>query len=255
MGLDPRASGPTTGVPGAESAALRRIRKLLALAESPNQHEAEAAMKAAHRMMLQHNVDIEARRAAEGYGVRHIGPARARHAAWETLLISLLSRHFFVRIVWVPVVDRTAITQRYDGIRLKRMDVAEALGTPENLEIAEYVYDFLAQTGERLWQAHRRAAGLKGNRERQRFLSGVMVGFRKKLDEGVEAAAREGLVWVGAAGLDDFVKRRFPRLVHGTGVTVVRSAEFMAGQEAGRTIVLHKPIRSTGSGSRTSLLG
>ncbi len=255
MGIDARASGEPVGVPAAEGAALRRIRKLLALADSPNQYEAESAMKAAHRLMLQHQVALRGLHAAEGYTVRTIGPARARHPAWETLLVGILSKHFFVRIVWVPELDRGRVRRDRSGTqRLAALSVAEAQGTNENLEIAQYVHGFLTDTGQRLWVAHRRAARLSGDRERQRFLAGIMVGFRKKLDENVVACAREGLVWVPDAGLDDFVSRRFPKLTSRGSLQIARSAEFQAGEAAGRAIVLHKPIRSGSSGS-TPLLG
>ena len=42
---------------------LERIRKLLALAGSPNQHEAEIAMRKAHELMLRHNIEASAARA------------------------------------------------------------------------------------------------------------------------------------------------------------------------------------------------
>ena len=81
-----------------------------------------------------------------------------------------------------------------------------------------------------------------------------MVGFRKKLEESVEACGREGLVCVPDAGLEDFATRRFPKLRRGRGVQLVRTPEFFAGQVAGKSIVLHKPIRSD-PGGPTRLLG
>ncbi len=249
LGLDPRASGLAGGVPGEEGPVLRRIRKLLALAGSPNQHEAEAAMKAAHRMMLQHNVELQGQRERDGYTIRHLGTPRARHAAWEKLLFGILSAHFFVRIVWVEVVDRSRVqNDGWGRPKLRRTRVAEALGTPANLEIAEYVHAFLAETGARLWRTHKRAAGLTGDKERARYLAGVMIGFRRKLQENVAQCVGEGLVWTGDPALADFVGRRYPRLVYGGPLSVASTPEFKAGIEAGREIVLHKPVAAGPSG-------
>jgi hypothetical protein len=247
MGLDPRASGAPAGVDGPEVAILRKLRKLLALADSPNQHEAEAAMKAAQRLMLQYNLDLGARHASAGYRVKHFGAPRARQPGWHKLLVGLLAEHFFVHVVWVQTVDRSGEPPFKPGW------VPEIMGTPENLEFAEYVYHFLIDTSERLWRGHKRAQRLTGDRERQRFLAGVMVGFRRKLHENLATCRSEGLVWVGDPGLEDFERRRHPRLVSGAAISLSATEGFHAGQAAGREIVLHKPIESAPTG-RTLLL-
>jgi predicted SprT family Zn-dependent metalloprotease len=56
LGIDPRASGLPAET-RERSPILDRVKKLLALANSPNQHEAETAMRMAHRLMLRHNLE------------------------------------------------------------------------------------------------------------------------------------------------------------------------------------------------------
>jgi len=84
LGIDGRTSGvPAAGVgpapAEAEARILGRVAKLLALAESANRHEAEAAMARAQELMLKHNLEapssIGARR---GYGFRHLGAPTGR---------------------------------------------------------------------------------------------------------------------------------------------------------------------------------
>ena len=53
-----------------------RIARLLALAESPNVHEAEAAMAAAQRLLLKYNIELRDARVAQGYVWRHLGNRR-----------------------------------------------------------------------------------------------------------------------------------------------------------------------------------
>jgi hypothetical protein len=231
-----------------EDPALAKVRKLLALAGSPNPHEAQAAAKAAHRLMLTRNLDLARARAVSGYAVRRIGAARARHDAWEKLLLGILSSHFFVRVVWVPDVDTATVEKRRGRLGFRRTTVAECTGTPANLEIAAWVHDFLRSTAERSWTAHRRAHGLAGDRERRRYLAGLMVGFRQKLEEEAEVCRAEGLVWVGDPGVDDVVARRHPRLVRGGPIRVTGSSAYHQGKADGRRIVLHKPIRQSGPG-------
>ena len=68
LGIDAGAAGvPAAGAPSADDArVLERIARLLALAESANVHEAQAAMNAAQRLMLKHNLEQPRRRGAPG---------------------------------------------------------------------------------------------------------------------------------------------------------------------------------------------
>jgi hypothetical protein len=242
--IDPRA----TGVPAAGDAdgnpVLRRIARLLALAESPNVHEAETAMKTAQQLMLRHNIDARVAAAKEGYAFVHLGVPRRRVEAAEHVLAGLLSRHFFVEAIWVPsYLARDGRSGR----------VLELCGTKSNLEVACYVHGFLLETGERLWREHKRSHGIDSDKERRRFLVGVMTGFQEKLKAGVAESRREGLIWVADAGLEEFLHKRYPRRTGGTGIGVRLTEAYHQGREAGRTIVLHKPVGETRSRGR--LLG
>ena len=75
LGIDSSAAGiPAAGATTPEDArVLERIARLLALAESANVHEAQAAMNAAQRLMLKHNLDSVADKRRAGYGFRHLG--------------------------------------------------------------------------------------------------------------------------------------------------------------------------------------
>ena len=59
LGIDARARGlPDAQLDPAGQRVLERVHKLLALAESDNRHEAEAAAAAAQRLMLRHNLAL-----------------------------------------------------------------------------------------------------------------------------------------------------------------------------------------------------
>lgn len=98
-GIDATAAGLPTGSGGSpatsgQNPVLRRIMRLLALADSPNLHEAEAAMNEARRLMVAHNIDAAATASTDGYRFRHVGPAKARTDTSERILAGILSRHF-----------------------------------------------------------------------------------------------------------------------------------------------------------------
>src|SRR5205085_8890006 len=142
------------------------------LAESPNQHEAESAMREAQRLMLKFNLDApDAGR--RGYRFRHLGAPTGRLQPHQRFVAAILGKFFFVETIWVTV------HRPLDGIP---GTVLEVCGTDANLEMASYVHDFLERSGERLWAEHKRASGVRGDRDRRSYLAGVMRGFYEKLE-------------------------------------------------------------------------
>jgi hypothetical protein len=246
-GIDARANGSpvpsTTGAPRVDDRVLDRIRKLLALAGSENQHEAELAMKKAHELMLRHNIEQAA--TVHTYDVVHLGVPGKRASPVELEVMGIISEFFFVEVIRVPVYLPHAGTHA---------QVFEVMGTRENIAMAEHVYAFLMATADRLWRENRSDKRVRGGRDRLAYQSGVMRGFRDKLvGERKDLAKSEGLVWVGDGNLDTFFHNRFPRVT--TRRRYVRaSSAHAAGREAGRNVVLHKPVSSTGSGGGTRLL-
>jgi hypothetical protein len=246
FGIDSAASGMPAAPAGGDggSPVLRRIARLLALAESPNVHEAEAAMKTAQRLMLKHNIDAGVAVAREGYAFVQLGVPRRRVEAAEHVLAGILARHFFVEAIWVP---------SYLPSEGKSGRVLELCGTLSNLEVAAYVHGFLLETAARLWREHKRQHGIASDQERRRFQAGVMSGFDEKLRAGVQESRREGLVWVGDPGLEDYLHQRYPRRSGGGSVGVRLTAAYEHGRTAGRNIVLHKPVKE--GQARGRLLG
>jgi hypothetical protein len=208
------------------------VAKLLALAESPNQHEAELAMAEAQRLMLKHNLSVIGGRR---YGFRHLGAATGRVGEHERILAGILGDHFFVECIWVPV------WRALDG---KRGSVLEACGTETNLALAEHTHAFLLHTAERLWAGYKRERGLDGNRDRRAFVAGVMTGFREKLDAQRRRSAREGLVWAGDGDLHKWYRRRHPHIRWTRHGGSDHNEAHGHGREAGRNIVLHRAMRT-----------
>lgn len=235
LGIDAAAAGlPEAVDPDSPRArALRKVQGLLALAESPNPHEAEAALNAAHRLMRRHNIAWSATASRGAYGFVQVGPVKKRFQAHEKLLAGILGQHFFVQALWALSLDPWT---------LERGRVLEICGTPENLAIAEHVHAYVLQTAERLWRQHKRQHRLPNNRSRRRFLSGVMVGFHDRLSEEATECEETGLIWQGDADLQDWVGRRHPHLVRGRGPRMKADATWSHGRAAGRQITVHRPV-------------
>ncbi len=235
LGID----GAATGVPATpeEDGALRRvgerIARLLALAESPNIHEAEAAMAAAQRLLLKHNLELREARVAQGYVWKHLGTPTGRTTESERVLSLLLGKHFFVDAIWVPV---------YRPLAGKRGSILEICGTPANVAIADYVHGYLLQTAARLWREHKTAHRIRGDRDRRTFLAGVMTGMNDKLGRESKKSEEAGLVWIADGDLSRYFRKRHPYVRHVRYAGQRRSEAYAHGREAGQNIVIHKGI-------------
>ncbi|WP_437591148.1 SprT-like domain-containing protein [Sorangium sp. So ce1000] len=249
-GRSPADPGGAAGGDGATPEAsvdariLDRIARLLALADSPNENEAQAAMSAAQRLMLKYNLDVAKARAARQYGFRHLGAPSGRVGETERIVGGILGKHFFVEAIWVPV---------YVPLEGKRGSVLEIVGTPANLEMAAYVHAFLHHTAEQLWSEHKRTHGVRGNKDRRTYQAGVMLGFLEKLNAERKVSAEQGLVWVRDADLDGYYRTRHPHVQHLRHAGNQRTAAHAHGREAGRRIVLHRPMQGA-TGDRGMLL-
>ncbi|MFM2419720.1 MAG: hypothetical protein RL385_4443 [Pseudomonadota bacterium] len=247
LGIDPRARGLPSVPPDARAQSLlQRIHKLLALAESDNRHEAEAAAAAAQRLMLRHNIETGGGSHGSQYTFVHLGRITGRVTEWERRLGNVLASHFFVEVIWVPA---------FDVHSEKRGSVLEAIGTPENLDLAGYVYSFLSQAAERSWNEHKRSEGLRGNRERLTYLAGVMSGFAESLERQARAHRADGLIWVPHARLGEYTRQRHPRLRTVSHQGHRRGDAFAEGQKAGRDVVLRRGMTQGPSGQTRLLKG
>jgi hypothetical protein len=245
-GIDAAAAGlpdaPATEVE--DQPVLRRIGRLLALADSPNLHEAESAMREAQRLMLKHNLDVTTATARRGFSFRQLGQPRARIEAAEQILGGILGDHFFVEVIWVS---------GYDARAGRQGRLLEICGTPANLEVAAWVHGYLLEAADRLWREHKRAARLPGDRDRRRFRLGVMMGFREKLGQAASEHEQQGLVWTGDPALGAYLRTRHPRQTSGRSIGFEAGGVFEHGRKAGQSIVLRRPLHT--HQSRGRLLG
>ena len=106
---------------------LRRIRHCLALAGSPEPHEAAAALRQAQKLMRRHGLtreETQLSHASTGAGSRALTPR-----AWVATLIALVGRAFAVHPVYLPV--------RNGGARV------EFIGRGVAARVAVYAYEVL----------------------------------------------------------------------------------------------------------------
>ena len=250
---DPRATARPTSLEGegTDARVARLVKKLLFLGDSPNENEAQAAVDKAQRLLLEYNIDLVESDAERDFEHRQLGLVKGRHPAWELWLAMILNESFFVEVLW---------TRSYDAGRDLEGTVLEVYGTPTNLDMADYVHDYLSRLLERLWSEYRRQRRLRSNRERMRYFAGVLQGFHGKLskqrvDPG-NSAESEALVWQGDDRLQSYYRYHNPRIQTRQTGGVAASEAFHHGVEAGGRVNLRQPVEAaSGFGGLLSVRG
>lgn len=183
---------------------LDKVDKLLSLASSDNESEAALAMEKAHELQQKYNIKQLERLSIANYRYKIIALKKKRTSAQESLVASILQEFYMVYVVHSDSFDAFAGTT-YKTIEL--------LGTKENLLNAEYVYYFLMNKIEQLWQSYQQQWRVPGHGKRS-YQCGLLDGFRDKLRSmsSLPYPEAKALVVTNDKLLSDFTQLRFPRL-------------------------------------------
>jgi len=248
---DPRASADTPSIyqriarDAREDGKTATVRKLLALAASPNPHEAEAAMLKAHELMVRHNIDPEHHGERE-YVSLCLGEPVARLSIADDYLAGLLRDFYFVETVVITI----ALVAR--GRQGKILEVS---GTAENVRMASYIFDFLRRSIDEQLRARR----IRSKRSQKDYAVGFLKGVSSKLETQRTAFTTSipnamALIRAGDAGVQAYFRERYPRLSRRYHrARRMDETAYHAGMADGRKVVIHKPVE-TGAASRGRLL-
>lgn len=230
-GIDRKAAGLPTDTDVAGERLLRKVRGLLALANSPNAHEAEAAARTARRLLAEHDLTLDP--SGTSYTFVQVGPAKMRFDAWEKALASVLSRHFGVQALYATAFlpDRAAWGR-----------ILELVGSTDHVAVAAYVHDALRTLAEGQWRAYKKARGLRSDGARRTFLYGLMRGFDESLTREAVESPGTALVRRDDPELRTYFRKRHPRLSTGSGYTVYVTEELEAGRDAGRSLQIRPGV-------------
>ena len=219
-----------------------RIKKLMSLAQSRNQHEAEAAMAKAHELVDKYNVDLVRLEKNRAFLSLFLGKPMLRRFREEHSLASLLGQFYYVYVLWVST---------YVMEKGKMGRVLEISGTEKNVQIASYVYDFVNHFIESQWREYNRNRGLNRYR-RTDFALGVLEGFEQKLDSQSEqraSATDHGIIKVEDPLLKKYAAYRYPHIFTNRRKPLRQDPKVRnAGERAGRKLVISKGIHQKGRG-------
>lgn len=161
-----------------ETKIIDKIRKLLALGESPNEAEAAAAVAKAHELLKQNNLTIES--ISEKKGIEGtICRLMKKQKTWEVLLMVSCANHCYC----------TMVTHRYKNGRKTEWEI---FGRPDNVKTALWFYDYLSQTIKRI--SKEQCPGSHRDSFRHGMVARIELKFR--LEREKENTATNALVLV-----------------------------------------------------------
>jgi hypothetical protein len=223
-----------------ESAVMRRLKKVLSLAASPNENEAQVAMRKARRLLLEYNIDAVEFDHQRQFSYRVLGQVKGRRAAYELWLAQILHRFFFVEVLWAP---------SYEAATDRSGTVLHIYGTEANLDMADYIYAYLNTLLENLWQGYRDLQGLAGNRQRLPYKGGVLEGLHARLEnQASQVATGTDLVWKGDPLLNRYYSYLHPRVRTRRSGGGQGGAAYEAGVRQGHKVSIHRPLEGTADG-------
>ena len=166
--LDKRLAGPDGD---AADPVIRRARKLMALAQSRNTFEAEAAMAKCHALLSKYQRRWMGEDREAPYVSAFVGRPALRHPKEDYILARLIQEFYFIQGIWVPA---------FVLAKNKTGRVLEISGRAENVRMARYVFDFVKNHIQVQWTVYKKERKLKG-RLRAAFAAGLVKGFHDKL--------------------------------------------------------------------------
>lgn len=232
---------------------LEKLKKLLNLSKSANQHEAELALQKATAMATEAGIDlaiVSARQVSETEKLELIQEkidCGKRMASLQKYASWLLKRHFSVDIVYSG--------SAYYGRTLN------ILGDKKDVEFAKFVNEFVQDDMQRRWDYYKKTNNL-GVKYKDTFMYNVWRGLDQKLAEAkttVEQTrfsamnesersstqTRYGLVVASKKqAVEGFTHKSFPRLKSTTTRVNIVSNSTIAqdGFSVGRSMSVNRPI-------------
>ena len=199
----------------------RKIKKLLKLAESANINEAQSAAAKAQDLINRYNLKSK----QNEFSFRSIGKTFKRCPLWHSKIISICSRYFFIQAFknFDPEIS---------------LHFFEFYGEIQNLDSAEFIYNFLYSSGERNWSAYKQ----RGARKDQ-FLLGFYDGFESSLKNNT-GASENSLQHLRNPALQSFFKNMNPRTKSMSYRSRPVQKSYSQGKSAGSKLIIPNKLDS-----------
>lgn len=219
---------------------IDRVKKLLSLANSDNEHEAKLAAERASKLLTEYNLTMQEVVVNRDYESTTV-VEKNRMAQEDKWLMPLLRDFFFVN----PIIH-SSYRGRDDRGRRKYAHSIVFIGEDVNVEVASYVYEFLLKEYRILWKVYSKRTGAKRG-SKDSYYHGLTWGLKAQLQRSQKAVQNEtGLVLVKDPGLEKYMNEQHPDLRSQTRKANV--GDFVAashGAEDGKNIQIRKGVGSS----------
>jgi len=233
---------------------IKKVEKLLSLATSDNEHEAQQASKKANDLIQKHNLDRLEPCSHDSYDQVTYCVFTHKKKRVESIQKSILAilREFYF-------VDTVTCT-RYDPQDLDSYKSIVLFGTQENLLVAEYVYHYLYRTGKTLWSHNRVKSGYT-RRDKVAFDMGFTNGIKTTLEKArsqitvPDKGSKTMTVTFKALATairqknQAEVTRLFPKLKRSSYGSYFRGNAYNDGYQKGKSTLIKKGIHNNKAGA------
>ena len=160
---------------------IDKIRKLLALGGSDNEHEAALAVQRAGELLTRYRLDFDALVEDEGLAHRSIATCGRTLPVHRKSICAILESCFAVRVICASL---------YDPLADRSYKTIELLGREEEVAIAEHCYHFLENRLQTLWEQNRRGFTGNGRIAKKSYYLGLLAGFRETLERSLDRSTK-----------------------------------------------------------------
>ena len=222
---------------------VRKIEKLLSLSQSDNRFESELALQKALKLAKDQNYYQEDKTRENNFFQISFNFKTKRISNIKSMVASILQDYFDVSIIF---------SSEYSASHKTHYKTIEVLGSIEKLIFAEYVFKFLLERSESLWQAFKAFQNISKNIKatKNSFQIGLLQGFRSKLKAQVDTVYKDEhkktntLVCIYNQELKNFTKKLFPKIRHSqsSSYSIINDI-YEKGVKEGYSLKLQKPLR------------
>jgi hypothetical protein len=236
---------------------VEKIQKLLALANSSNEHESQLAAEKAQALLIKYNLtaeEVDLDPNEDKYVKEVITTDTSKLSPEWKHIYQLLVEFYFVRIVLgrAPVKDESGhYVRTANGRRIRYEVYYTIVGKPHNVKIALHVQSFLERSFKELFDAYSKETKSRSLQARNSFYVGLYKGLSQQLRSNVKVVEQEtGLIVVPDAGLKAALHDIFGKLSNSKSSSKIGSVEAMqAGVAQGRNLRIAKGLDDRGSGA------
>lgn len=228
---------------------IEKIKKLLALSHSSNEHEAASAMAQAIKMARKHNIDIEQVKGTEFDDKIDEQDAiyKAQLSQWEKCLFDGIAREFGCRILLgYKVNDET--------YKIKRRIIM--VGKEQDREMAIYLSTYLHRTVKKLYKAKKEELNHKyenaftsQHRIREDYCYGAVYSILKTAKEMFRKTAENteagnALIIRKGYAVDRYIAEKW--IKDAKSRNVKNCASMYEGARDGADVSIHRPLEQSG---------